>query len=120
MEYTDLTAQLTSSWSFVDPKSGIDHYKISAYEVHQCKMTMIYPTRSRWKIVPASATTGTTDEALSVKIGARYRMRVMAVNGAGLATVHYTKSLLVDPTPSTMSFVHMGTLLGESEELIDG
>ena len=47
----------------------------------------------------ASATTWTTDEALSLKIGARYRMRVTAVNGAGLATVHYANGLLVDPTP---------------------
>ena len=43
--------------------------------------------------------TWTTDEALSLKIGARYRMHVMAVNGAGLATVHYTNGLLVDPRP---------------------
>ncbi|KAI0241220.1 hypothetical protein LSAT2_032838 [Lamellibrachia satsuma] len=120
MEYTDSTTQLTSSWSFVDPESGIDHYKISAYELHQGKMTMIYPTGSRWKIVPASATAWTTDEALNLKIGAHYRMRVTAVNGAGLAAVHYTNGLLVDPTPPKMSFVHAGTLLGESEELIDG
>ena len=49
--------------------------------------------------MPASATTWTTDEALSLKISACYRMRVTAVNGAGLATVHYTSGLLVDPTP---------------------
>ena len=47
----------------------------------------------------ASTTTWTTDEALSLKIGACYRMHVMAVNGAGLATVHYTNGMLVDPTP---------------------
>ena len=43
--------------------------------------------------------TWTTDEALILKIGARYRMHVMAMNGAGLATVHYTNGLLVDPRP---------------------
>ena len=49
--------------------------------------------------MPASATTWTRDEVLSLKIGAHYRMHVMAVNGAGLATVHYTNGLLVDPRP---------------------
>ena len=49
--------------------------------------------------MPASATVWTTDEALSLKISACYRMHMSAVNGAGLATVHYTIGLLVDPTP---------------------
>ena len=49
--------------------------------------------------MPASATVWTRDEALSLKISAHYRMNVMAVNGAGLATVHYTIGLLVAPTP---------------------
>ena len=49
--------------------------------------------------MPASATTWITDEALSLKISACYRMFVMAVNGAGLATVHCTNGVLVDPTP---------------------
>ena len=49
--------------------------------------------------MPASATAWTTDEALSLKISASYRMHVTAVNGAGRATVHYTIGLLVDPTP---------------------
>ena len=53
--------------------------------------------------MPASATTWTTDEALSLKIGAHYKMRVTAVNRAGLAAVHYTNGLLVDPTPPKVS-----------------
>ena len=49
--------------------------------------------------MPASATAWTRDEVLSLKIGAHYMMHVMAVNGAGLATVHYTNGMLVDPRP---------------------
>ena len=55
--------------------------------------------RAHWKTVPGSATTWTTDEVLTLKIGARYKMRVSAVNGAGLTAVHYTNGVLVDPTP---------------------
>ena len=39
------------------------------------------------------------DETLNLKIGARYKIRLSAVNGAGLTAVHYTDGLLVDPTP---------------------
>ena len=39
------------------------------------------------------------DETLNLKIGARYKIRISAVNGAGLTAVHYTDGLLVDPTP---------------------
>ena len=53
--------------------------------------------------MPASATTWMTDEALSLKIGAHYKMRMTAVNGAGLAAVHYSNGLLVDPTPPKVS-----------------
>ena len=48
------------------------------------------------------ATTWTTDETLTLTIGARYKMKVSAVNGAGLTTVHYTDGVLVDPTPPSV------------------
>jgi len=41
--FKDSTTELTCSWSFVDPESGIDHYQISAYELLGGKKTMIYP-----------------------------------------------------------------------------
>ena len=49
------------------------------------------------------ATSWTTDETLTLTIGARYKMKVSAVNGAGLTTVHYTDGVLVDPTPPYVS-----------------
>ncbi|KAK2165039.1 hypothetical protein NP493_1368g00012 [Ridgeia piscesae] len=120
MQYTDSSTSLTASWSFVDPESGIDHYKISAHELHGGKWTRIYPISTHWKIVPGNATTWTTDEALTLKIGALYKTQVSAVNGAGLTAAHYTNGVLVDPTPPQMIFVHAGVLSGESEELLDG
>jgi len=40
----DSTTSLTASWTFADPESGIDHYKISAYQQHGGKWTRVYPT----------------------------------------------------------------------------
>ena len=62
--------------------------------------------------MPASATSWTTDVPVSLKVGARYRMRVTAVNGAGLAAVHYTNGLLVDPTPPKVWAVASYVMLG--------
>ena len=58
-----------------------------------------YSHRAHGKIIPGNATTWTTDESLTLKIGARYKMQVSAVNGAGLTATHYTNGVMVDPTP---------------------
>ena len=62
--------------------------------------------RSEWKTLPGSATKWATDEALDLKIGALCKIRVSAVNGAGLTAVHYTDGLLVDPTPPEVYVLH--------------
>ena len=39
----DSTTTLSTSWSFEDLESGIDHFKISAYELHGGQLTLVYP-----------------------------------------------------------------------------
>ena len=61
--------------------------------------------RVSWKVIPGNSLKWITDEVLSLKIGARYKMRVSAVNGAGLTAVRHTTGLIVDPTPPEVSDV---------------
>ena len=48
--------------------------------------------------LPESQTTWVYD-ALTLRKGSHYSIQLTAVNGAGLAAVHHTTGVTVDPTP---------------------
>ncbi|KAI8486030.1 hypothetical protein Bbelb_361300, partial [Branchiostoma belcheri] len=64
--------------------------------------------------------TWTSPAHLNLVDGARYFVRVAAVNGAGAATVHETDGVIVDTSPPDMVNVKIGVTAGEAEELEDG
>ncbi|XP_077992165.1 uncharacterized protein LOC144446291 [Glandiceps talaboti] len=120
-QYTSSTSQLSANWDFEDPESGVDHYRIAVYETQAGSRRQIHPMdRNDWVSVPGTATTWTSVDTLSLRIGGHYSVRVSAVNGAGLSTVHDTDGVVLDPTPPMMRAVFVGVIAGESEERFDG
>ncbi|XP_070573688.1 uncharacterized protein [Ptychodera flava] len=120
-QYSSSTSQLSANWDFEDPESGIEYYGVAIYETHGGTRRQIEPKdRNEWFTVPSSTSVWMSEDNLSLKIGGHYSIRVSAVNGAGLTTVHDTDGVIIDPSPPVMRSVYVGVLAGESEEIFDG
>ncbi|XP_078585863.1 uncharacterized protein LOC144867674 [Branchiostoma floridae x Branchiostoma japonicum] len=120
-QYSPSTSSLSINWEFEDAESGLDHYKLAVFQLHDGSRQQIYPPqRNDWVIVEGSAAGWTNSEPLNLVPGARYSVRVAAVNGAGLTTTHDTDGVIVDPTPPSSLHVAVDVMPGELEELYDG
>ncbi|XP_070572594.1 uncharacterized protein [Ptychodera flava] len=120
-QYSSSTSQLSANWDFEDPESGIEYYGVAIYETHGGTRRQIQPQdRNEWFTVPSGTSVWMSEDNLSLQIGGHYSIRVSAVNGAGLTTVHDTDGVIIDPTPPVMRSVYVGVLAGESEEIFDG
>nr|XP_006817933.1 PREDICTED: uncharacterized protein LOC100377080 [Saccoglossus kowalevskii] len=120
-QYTSSTSELSANWEFQDPESGIDHYKLAVYQTQGGTRRQIYPQdRTKSLSISPDQNDWTSDNPLTLLTGRHYSIRVTAVNGAGLSTVHDTDGVIVDPTPPRMRKIFVGVLAGESEEIFDG
>ncbi|XP_019624877.1 PREDICTED: uncharacterized protein LOC109470382 isoform X2 [Branchiostoma belcheri] len=121
LRYSASITDLSVNWDFEDPESGIDHYKLAVFQYHGGSRQQIYPAQKNdWVIVEGSAAGWTNSDPLSLVPGARYSVRVSAVNGAGLTTTHDTDGVIVDPTPPSNLHVAVDVMPDELEELYDG
>ncbi|XP_078658229.1 uncharacterized protein LOC144903712 [Branchiostoma floridae x Branchiostoma belcheri] len=121
LQYSPSITHLSVNWEFEDPESGIDHYKLTVFQHHGGSRLQIYPAqKNEWVTVDGSADGWTNSDPLSLVPGARYSVRVSAVNGAGLTTTHDTDGVIVDPTPPSNLHVAVDVMPGELEELHDG
>ncbi|KAI8519526.1 hypothetical protein Bbelb_027830 [Branchiostoma belcheri] len=121
LQYSASMTDLSVNWEFEDPESGIDHYKLAVFQYHGGSRLQIYPAQKNdWVIVEGSASGWTNSDPLSLVPGARYSVRVSAVNGAELTTTHDTDGVIVDPTPPSNLHVAVDVMPDELEELYDG
>ncbi|XP_078658230.1 uncharacterized protein LOC144903713 [Branchiostoma floridae x Branchiostoma belcheri] len=121
LQYSASITHLSANWEFEDPESGIDHYKLAVFQHYGGTRLQIYPPqKNKWVTVDGSADGWTNSDPLSLVPGARYSVRVSAVNGAGLTTTHDTDGVNVDPTPPSNLHVAVDVMPGELEELHDG
>ncbi|KAI8485273.1 hypothetical protein Bbelb_370200 [Branchiostoma belcheri] len=128
LRYSASITDLSVNWEFEDPESGIDHYKLAVFQYHGGSRLQIHPAQkyvkllypNDWVIVEGSAAEWTNSDPLSLEPGARYSVRVSAVNGAGLTTTHDTDGVIVDPTPPSNLHVAVDVMPDELEELYDG
>ncbi|KAI8516764.1 hypothetical protein Bbelb_053450 [Branchiostoma belcheri] len=118
-EFSADASRLSANWIFEDSESGITKYKISVYKAGGTRR-QIYPERARYIELSNKQTSWTSPASLDLSDGARYFVRVSAVNGAGAATVHETDGVIVDTSPPDMVNVKIGVTAGEAEELEDG
>ncbi|XP_066298079.1 uncharacterized protein [Branchiostoma lanceolatum] len=121
LQYSPSTTDLSVNWEFDDVESGIDHYKLAVFQYHGGSRLQIYPAqKNNWVTVEGSAAGWTSSAPLTLVPGARYSVRVSAVNGAGLTTTHDTDGVIIDPTPPSNLYVAVDVMPGELEELHDG
>ncbi|XP_066299087.1 uncharacterized protein [Branchiostoma lanceolatum] len=121
LQYSPSTTDLSVNWEFEDVESGIDHYKLAVFQHHGGSRLQIYPVqKNEWLTVEGSAAGWTNSEPLTLVPGARYSVRVSAVNEAGLTTTHDTDGVIIDPTPPSNLHVAVDVMPGELEELHDG
>ncbi|XP_019642103.1 PREDICTED: uncharacterized protein LOC109483513 [Branchiostoma belcheri] len=121
LQYSASITHLSANWEFEDPESAIDHYKLAVFQHYGGTRLQIYPAqKNKWVTVDGSADGWTNSDPLSLVPGARYSVRVSAVNGAGLTTTHDTDGVIVDPTPPSNLHVAVDVMPGELEELHDG
>ncbi|XP_078573994.1 uncharacterized protein LOC144860567 isoform X3 [Branchiostoma floridae x Branchiostoma japonicum] len=121
LQYSPSVTNLSVNWEFEDAESGLDHYKLAVFQHHGGSRLQIHPAQKNdWVIVEGSAAGWTNSEPLNLVPGARYSVRVSAVNRAGLTTTHDTDGVIVDPTPPSNLHVAVDVMPGELEELYDG
>ena len=64
--------------------------------------------REEWIILSPDTTLYESDRIAELQPGHLYFTRVMAINGAGLISVHDTDGFLIDPTPPQVGLWYNG------------
>ncbi|KAK3609657.1 hypothetical protein CHS0354_035942 [Potamilus streckersoni] len=115
-------SKLSTNFKFYDLESGLDHFKIQIYQEYQGSKHQIFPEPSgAWYEIPNSASMSVfTKEELSLMSGARYTVRVGAINKAKFVAAYNTNGVIIDDTKPEMHWIHVGTLSSDVEEVIQG
>ncbi|VDI54125.1 Hypothetical predicted protein [Mytilus galloprovincialis] len=118
---SDVTS-LSSNFEFIDEESGLDHYKIQIYQHHEGVRSQVIPAiYGEWLNLGTDVTINHyTQTGLSLHQGGVYSMRVGAVNKAGFVAAFETDGVVIDTTPPVMHWLHVGSLAGRIETVIDG
>ncbi|XP_078695733.1 uncharacterized protein LOC144924478 [Branchiostoma floridae x Branchiostoma belcheri] len=99
------SSRISANWIYEDPESGIEKYLVTVFRKTVGAKRQIYPEREENVGIDGRQNTWTSPAHLSLVDGARYFVRVSAVNGAGAATVHETDGVIVDTSPPDTAVV---------------
>nr|XP_006820036.1 PREDICTED: uncharacterized protein LOC102804939 [Saccoglossus kowalevskii] len=119
-EFSSSNINVAANWDFEDVESGIDHFEITVYEKYGGTKQRIYPLGSDGTEIVGPQETSWISPELSLKTGAIYNIRILAINTAGFTNVQDTDGMTVDPTPPEMKSLAIGDMADSSEEVIDG
>ncbi|ESO82597.1 hypothetical protein LOTGIDRAFT_236952 [Lottia gigantea] len=120
IDYQSSKDSISVNYKFIDEESGIDHYKYQVYQLFQGSKHQIYPADGEWIDVKDATTDNVKVTSIALKNGARYSVRMSAVNKANAVATFDTNGFLLDDTPPEMRWLHVGVFNGEIEEDIDG
>ncbi|KAL5015119.1 hypothetical protein ScPMuIL_009389 [Solemya velum] len=119
IEYQSQIDSLSANFKFIDEESGLDHFKFQVFQHSQGSKHQIHPgTSSSWKEVEDPSLISFTEPSLTLTSGARYSVRVGAVNRAGFVAAYDTNGVIVDISPPKIHWVRVGVLSG-LEETVD-
>ncbi|KAL5013969.1 hypothetical protein ScPMuIL_008239 [Solemya velum] len=118
-EYQVETDSVSANFQFIDEESGLVFFKFQVFQHFQGSSHKIHPETDEWEEVRDPNQNSFTKSNLSLKSGARYSIRVGAVNGAGFVVTFQTNGVIVDATPPEIHWVRVGVLSGP-EEMVDG
>ncbi|XP_062596534.1 uncharacterized protein LOC134257978, partial [Saccostrea cucullata] len=120
-EFQSATDQLSVSFKYSDKESGIDHIKIQIYEVSHGTKKQKYPVKkNEWMSLSRTALSSYTWNGLSLINGARYSMRVAAINYAGYLASFETNGVIIDTSSPLISWLKIGTVGNSREHRVDG
>lgn len=107
LKFQDDDTKLTGSWLFVDPESGIKDYRLTIHRQYGGNTEQIIPEiGDQEDVMPDENGVGAIEKTgLSLTNGARYFVRVTAVNNAFLSAQHESPGVIIDITKPTMDLV---------------
>ncbi|KAL3873866.1 hypothetical protein ACJMK2_036950, partial [Sinanodonta woodiana] len=120
-EFQSDSNQLSSNFEFYDAESGIDHFRIQVYQYSDGSKSQIYPgTDGDWYNINTTTLNQYTQTGLTLHTGAKYSMRVAAVNRAGIVAAYDTNGVIIDTTAPEFKWLYIGVMSGQKEEKLHG
>ena len=107
--YQSVSNAITAVWSYQDLESGVKGYRVAIHELKYGRTFTAYPAVGDWVNFAKQGSDGDLNvfsrNGLQLANGARYTVKVMAINNAGLSVIHNTEPLRVDTTAPYMRYV---------------
>ena len=107
--YQSTSDSVKAVWSYRDPESGMKSYRVAVHEIKFGSSFTVYPLVGDWIDFAKQGKDGDLNtylqRGLSLANGARYVVKVMAINNAELSVIHSTETVTIDTSPPVMRYV---------------
>ncbi|WAR05119.1 hypothetical protein MAR_020488, partial [Mya arenaria] len=121
VRYQSSIEDLSMNFKVYDVDSGITELKAQIYIEHQGSTKQFYPEENgKWIPINNPNCTYFKQNKLILRVGAKYKFRLGAVNGAGLISTFETDGVIIDNTPPKLGKLQVGVLSGDDEERVFG
>ncbi|KAL5014713.1 hypothetical protein ScPMuIL_008983 [Solemya velum] len=118
IEYQSQIDSLSVNFKFIEEESELDYFKFQVFQHYQGSKHQIHPGISgSWEKVENPNLISFTEPSLTLTSGARYSLRVGAVNRAGFVAAYDTNGVIVDISPPKIHWVQVGVLAGLEEKV---